>query len=105
ARDSPMTFLSSASPTPSTRVRRRGSEMTANWWSVSGLIFDIIGVVGVGVDGFIWTRSAPIDVIPNVPAATRFGFGVPRPLYRARHWIFWLLIVVGFGLQLIGQFR
>ena len=76
-----------------------------NWWSVTGLICDIIGVVGAGLDGFIWTKSAPIDVIPGVSAMTRFGFGMPRAMYDLRHWVYWSLIVLGFALQLVGQFR
>jgi hypothetical protein len=79
--------------------------MTVNWLSVSGLVCDFIGVLGLGLDAFIWTRAAPFDLFPDTPAATRFGFGMSRPLYRVRLWIYWLLVVVGFGLQLIGQFR
>ena len=86
-------------------MARRLSEMTVNWWNVSGLILGFVGVLGVGLDGFIWTRAAAFDLFPDTPAATRFGFGVSRPLHRVRLWIYWLLVVVGFGLQLIGQFR
>jgi hypothetical protein len=76
-----------------------------NWWSVIGLACDIVGAAGAGLDAFIWRRSAPFDLFPNTPATARGGVEVPRRLYRARHWIYWTLIVVGFALQLVGQFR
>jgi len=76
-----------------------------NWWNVTGLVCDIIGVAGAGLDPFTWTRAAPVDVFPTLPAATRFGFGVPRWAYRHRHAFFWALILLGFIFQLVGQFR
>jgi len=76
-----------------------------NWWSVAGLVCDIIGVVGVGFEVYIWTKSAPIDAIPGVPAMTRFGFGVPRRWWRFPYRMAWGLILLGFILQLIGQFQ
>src|SRR5712691_8219467 len=30
--------------------------------------------------------------------------GPARRLYRRRHWMYWALILIGFGLQLLGQF-
>ena len=57
-------------------------ENGVNWWSVMGLLSDIIGVVGVGFEAYLWTKSAPVDAIPGVPAMTRFGLDVPRRWWR-----------------------
>ena len=76
-----------------------------NWWSVAGLICDIIGAIGVGFEVYIWTKSAPLDAIPGVPAMTRFGFGMPRRWWRFPYRMAWGLILLGFILQLIGQFQ
>ncbi len=63
-------------------------ENGVNWWSVMGLVSDIIGVVGVGFEAYLWTKSAPIDAIPGVPATTRFGldegYSVDRPMALSR---------------------
>src|SRR2546425_352648 len=75
---------------PIRRCQRAAGELHGvNWWSVAGLICDIAGVIGVGLDSYVWTKSAPLDVIPDVPAMTRFGRGVPRWLYRVRNRVYW----------------
>jgi hypothetical protein len=76
-----------------------------NWWNVVGLICAVAGTAGAGLDQFIWTKSAPLNVIPNLPAMTRFGFGLPRRLYDIRHRVYWVLILFGFILQFLGAFR
>jgi hypothetical protein len=65
----------------------------ANCWSVVGLLLDIAGVLGVGF-------------IPSWWGIAIFGGGfelprVPRLLYR----LSWIAIIVGFALQMVGQFR
>jgi len=85
--------------------KARGESEPTKWGSVAGLVCDIIGVVGVGFEVYIWTKSAPIDAIPGVPAMTRFGFGVPRRWWRFPYRMSWALILLGFTLQLVGQFQ
>jgi hypothetical protein len=74
-------------------------------WSVAGLVLDIIGVAAIGADPYIWTKASPINLFPNLPAPTRFGFDVPRSWWRYRMWVYWALILIGFVLQVVGQFR
>lgn len=68
--------------------------MAVNWWSIAGLISDIVGVAGVGI-------------IPDVWARTTYGAGVrlPRLWQRVLYRVSWALIIAGFVLQLLGQIR
>ena len=74
------------------------------WWNLVGLFVGLVGAAGAGLDQFLWTRSAPIDLPPNVPAMTRYGFSVPRWLYKVRHRVYWALIVLAVLLQFVGAF-
>lgn len=83
----------------------KGSAMTVNWWSVWGLISDIIGVLGVGIiPPDVWAKT----VIPNVWVRRhplREGIVLNPRWQRPMHWGSWGMILLGFLLQLMGQFR
>ena len=75
------------------------------WWNLVGLFVGLVGAAGAGLDQFIWAKSAPLDLFPNIGAKTRWGFDVPRPLYNVRHWVYWTLILFGVLLQFVGALR
>lgn len=98
------TGLGNGPPTDCQSVEK-GSAMTVNWWSVWGLISDIIGVLGVGIiPPDVWANT----VIPNVWVRRyplREGIVLNPRWQRPMHWSSWGMILLGFLLQLMGQFR
>jgi len=90
---------SSQSTAPGMFLLSRLAAVPGRWWSAIGLAFDIAGVIGVAV--------IPAWAINRGQGAVHFGgvavemAGIARRLYR----LSWMAIVIGFVLQLIGQFR
>ena len=82
--------------------RKRGLRV---WWNIVGLLIGLVGAFLLGRDGYFWTKSAPINVIPNLQAMTVWGRGVPRWLYNIRHGIYFALIAVGVLFQIIGELQ
>ena len=66
--------------------------MGVNWWNVCGLVIDVFGVVGAGL-----TSS-------EIGWRTYGG-----PGRSMRYWLIgllsWAAVVIGFLLQVVGQFR
>ncbi len=75
------------------------------WWTLVGILIGFVGTAGAGLDQFVWTKSAPLDVLSRVPAMTRWGFGVPRWVYNIRHWVYWTFIALGVVLQVVIALR
>jgi hypothetical protein len=80
-------------------------EAAQMWWTLIGILINLVGGAGAGVDQFIWAKSAPLDVLSHVPAMTRWGFGVPRLLYNIRHCVYWTLIALGALIQVVVALR
>ena len=72
------------------------------WWNLLGLLVGLVGAFLLWRDPYFWTKSAPINVIPNVSAMTVWGWGVPRWLYNIRHGVYWALIAVAVLFQIVG---
>jgi hypothetical protein len=72
--------------------------MHVNWWSVSGLCPDIIGVLGVAI--------IPRWAVNTGKGRMRFGGVTPELEGTALvlDWLSWGLIILGFALQVLGQF-
>ena len=75
------------------------------WWNLVGLLVGLAGAFLLWRDPYFWVKSAPISVIPNVPAMTVWGWSVPRWLYNVRHWVYWAVIVVAVLFQVVGVLR
>lgn len=72
--------------------------MHVNWWSVSGLCLDIIGVLGVAL--------IPRWAVNTGKGTMSIGGVTPEleGLALALDWLSWGFIILGFVLQLVGQF-
>ena len=84
--------------------------MDINWWNVSGIVLNIIGVIGVGLTthalsglgtGDFLGPTKIMGVLVSLFNAVMSGLGLRT---YTIYWYCWMLIISGFLLQLIGQF-
>jgi hypothetical protein len=70
-----------------------GTMLGVNWWSAVGLIFDVFGALGLAFSLQWFSRGTTGTQAWEFPKNARWAFGVSG-----------VILVVGFLLQLLGQF-